>query len=70
MKNLLLISATLALSFGSMTSHADDGFFSSFFSLERHNEITAVTDKDYIDECGSCHFPYQPGLLPEGSLQN
>jgi len=66
MKNLLLISATLALSFGSMTSHADDGFF----SLERHNEITAVTDKDYIDECGSCHFPYQPGLLPEGSWQN
>jgi len=67
MKKLLLISATLTLGLSSMTSYAGDGFFSSFFSLERHNEVTAVTDKDYIEECGSCHFPYQPGLLPEGS---
>ncbi len=68
MKKLLLISATLALGLSSITSHAnDDGFFSSFFSLERTNGVEAVSDKDYIEECGSCHFPYQPGLLPEGS---
>ena len=66
MKKLLLISATLALGLSSINSHADEGFF-SFFSLERKSEVAVVSDKDYIEECGSCHFPYQPGLLPEAS---
>jgi len=30
-------------------------------------EVTPVTDKLYREECGSCHMPYQPGLLPERS---
>ena len=67
MKKLLLISATLALGLSSINSHADDGFFSSLFSLERKSEVAVVSDKDYIEECGSCHFAYQPGLLPEAS---
>ena len=67
MKKLLLMSATLALGLSSINSHADDGFFSSFFSLERKSEVAVVSDKYYVEECGSCHFPYQPGLLPEGS---
>jgi len=29
--------------------------------------VTPVTDKIYVEECGSCHMPYQPGLLPERS---
>ena len=68
MKKSLMFAASLTLSLTGMnSSHAEEGFFSSFFTLERHNEVATVTDKDYIEECGSCHFPYQPGLLPEDS---
>jgi len=30
-------------------------------------EIAPVTNQQYSTECGSCHFAYQPGLLPEQS---
>lgn len=29
--------------------------------------VAPVTYQLYIDECGSCHFAYQPGLLPQRS---
>ena len=29
--------------------------------------LTPVNNQTYIDECGACHFAYQPGLLPSGS---
>ena len=29
--------------------------------------VAPVTNDFYIKECGSCHFAYQPGLLPERS---
>ena len=29
--------------------------------------LTPVNNQTYIDECGACHFVYQPGLLPSGS---
>lgn len=44
-----------------------EGGFSSFFSFKRLIEIRPVSDKVYNEECGSCHFAYQPGLLPEDS---
>ena len=31
--------------------------------------IDSVTWKLYTDECGSCHFAYQPGLLPAQSWE-
>lgn len=46
---------------------AGDNFGSWLFSIERKNEIAPVKDDTYIEECGSCHFPYQPGLLPAAS---
>jgi len=30
-------------------------------------DVAAVNNQQYSDECGSCHFAYQPGLLPERS---
>ena len=27
-------------------------------------DVAPVNNPLYIKECGSCHFPYQPGLLP------
>lgn len=29
--------------------------------------VARVENKTYSTECGACHFPYQPGLLPERS---
>ena len=29
--------------------------------------ITPVNNPTYAEECGACHFPYQPALLPSGS---
>jgi len=31
--------------------------------------ILPVTNTDYQEECGACHFAFQPGLLPSASWQ-
>ena len=36
---------------------ADDGFTTKA-------DVAPVNNQLYIKECGSCHFPYQAGLLP------
>lgn len=33
----------------------------------RGSDVAAVDNPKYAKECGSCHFAYQPGLLPERS---
>ncbi|MDP2804423.1 MAG: diheme cytochrome c [Gallionellaceae bacterium] len=35
----------------------------------RQKEIVPVDNKQYQDECGSCHFAYPPGLLPTKSWE-
>ena len=49
---------------------AEDGF-------NAKTDVAPVNNQLYIKECGSCHFPYQPGLLPAnawtkmmGNLEN
>jgi hypothetical protein len=32
-------------------------------------DVAPVNNKLYAEECGSCHFAYQPGLLPARSWQ-
>ena len=66
-KNLILFITILVLSGSASTSLAGESFLSWLFSLDRQNEVVPVTDEIYIEECGACHFPYQPGLLPERS---
>ena len=39
---------------------ADDGFSTK-------TDVAPVNNQLYIKECGSCHFAYQPGLLPASS---
>ncbi|MDH5178144.1 MAG: diheme cytochrome c [Gammaproteobacteria bacterium] len=67
----LLLTGTALLLTGLPTVHAseNEGYGSWLFSLSRKKEIEPVTDKVYNEECGSCHMPYQPGLLPEASWQ-
>lgn len=32
-------------------------------------DVAPVDNQDYAKECGSCHFPYQPGLMPARSWE-
>lgn len=40
------------------------GFFNRFFSSAG---VEPVNNPQYVEECGSCHFAFQPGLLPARS---
>lgn len=52
--------------------HEDDddehGHFERWFGGSKP-VINSVESKLYAEECGSCHFAYQPGLLPARSWQ-
>lgn len=50
---LLLLSVSLL---------ADDDY-----GYRGYKGVAPVTNKFYLNECASCHFGYQPGLLPERS---
>ncbi len=34
---------------------------------EEEEAVPRVVNKTYLKECGACHFPYQPALLPQRS---
>lgn len=53
MKKLILLSLLVA---GSL--------YASSLGFGERRGVAPVTDKFYEKECGSCHFTYQPGLLP------
>lgn len=76
---MLIMLATYALPVS-----ADDGWFkwlgSMFTDHDEHDDdkhhrkhddeyLTPVNNPNYQEECGSCHFAYQPGLLPARSWQ-
>ncbi len=50
-------------------AEASETFWDWFFSVKRMKEVAPVNDAAYNEECGSCHFPYQPGFLPAASWQ-
>jgi len=59
----LLAGAVLAL--GSAAASADDDWGWS----SRGPDVSPVKNELYKSECGTCHFAYQPGLLPAQSWQ-
>lgn len=65
----LLVLSTVVLGISSASISADDkpGFFSRILSSGKAPGVAPVTNPQYLEECGSCHFPYQPGLLPSRS---
>jgi len=50
-----VVTGTLLLS-GSLVANGDGG-----------GGVAPVNNELYVEECGTCHFVYQPGLLPERS---
>lgn len=48
---------------------AEESLLEAVFTPFRQKEFVPVDNKQYIEECGSCHFAYQPGLLPSKSWE-
>lgn len=46
----------------------NQSLFKGWFGGDKSG-VAAVDNKLYLDKCGSCHFAYQPGLLPIGSWE-
>jgi len=63
------IALVLVLVFaGSSAAFAEqESFWSWLLTFKSRNEVAPVTDEQYREECGACHFPYEPGWLPEAS---
>jgi len=54
-----------------------DRTLSGFSWMQPRADIQTQPNEQYLNECGACHFAYQPGLLPQaswarimGSLEN
>ena len=60
---LILILLTAAFSFSVSADGDEEGIFKRWFETKNAG-ISEVKFQQYNDLCGSCHFPYQPGLLP------
>jgi hypothetical protein len=73
-KNYWLIAGVLAVPLlttaGVALSDGDDRHKSLLSWFTNTNPgIDPKTTQLYTDECGGCHFPYQPGLLPANSWE-
>jgi len=70
-RKLLTIAAVVAASamFFSGTVYGDDDDHEWGFGWFKKSklDVAPVTNQVYREECGSCHFAFQPGLLPEKS---
>lgn len=65
-----IITALLAgLMLAGGVAQAEENLAAAIFSPLRHKEVNPVSNKQYKDECGSCHYAYPPGLLPSKSWE-
>lgn len=69
MSNKLKVGALLvvALLANSTCAQAEETWSVWDIIFKRVKEVKPVNDKQYLKECGECHFAYQPGLLPARS---
>ena len=74
---LLVLSLTaggvLCMAFADDDGHRDKHRYQkrgqNHFEDNGHSDLPIVSDPDYTENCGACHFAYQPGLLPSGSWE-
>jgi diheme cytochrome c len=76
---ILLINGVFIKALADDDDHEEKKWYKKIFDREddddHHNSskkyknkyITPVNNPTYEKECGACHFPYQPELLPSGS---
>ena len=58
-----------ALSLSSACALAEQDFLDWLFTFESQKNFMPVSNKQYQEECGACHFAYQPGMLPARSWE-
>ena len=73
LRTLGLVTAAL-LAFGAAglaigDSDDDDDDLRRGGWIEPGRDVAPVTNATYAEECGACHMPYQPGLLPAAAWQ-
>src|ERR1017187_6324740 len=51
------------------SAQAEENVADWLLNFSRTNGVKPVVNKTYKEECGSCHFAYQPGLLPTRSWE-
>ncbi len=61
------IALVLAAMMVSGVAVAEESLIEALVTPLRQKEVRSVDNKKYKEECGSCHFAYQPGLLPAKS---
>lgn len=62
LKSAAIVAAAFAVVLGSFISYAGEHEWRI-----TGEAVTPVNNETYAAECGSCHFAYQPGLLPARS---
>jgi len=65
MKCAAILTALISINSGSAKAEESIGEWLMDFSHSKG--VKEVSNKFYLEECGSCHFAYQPGLLPAKS---
>ncbi|WP_456379985.1 diheme cytochrome c [Thiolapillus sp.] len=69
-KLLIVISGILLLAGITACNHDDhEHGGESTYKYFTRLDVAPVENAQYREECGSCHFAYQPGLLPARSWQ-
>jgi hypothetical protein len=65
------VAALLAIALLTSSGYAaaEEEFLDWLLTFQRQKNVKPVTDKQYQEECGGCHFAYQPGLLPAKSWE-
>jgi len=66
-KTVALLAA--ALFFGSASAMAEETMGGWLGTFSHTSGVNPVSNRQYKEECGSCHFAYQPGLLPSKSWE-
>ncbi len=71
---LLPVSVMLLAGTGLVLADRDgddraEGWFFPRWMMPQHTAYNSEHGKLYKEECGSCHFPFQPGFLPASSWQ-
>ena len=62
-----ITSALIGLCLSTGVVWGDDDSWLKYLGGGSSRDVAAVTNPLYEEECGSCHFAYPPGLLPEAS---
>ncbi|MDD5058289.1 MAG: diheme cytochrome c [Sideroxydans sp.] len=68
-KNLKYAALLAGLLCMSGVAHAEENLLEALITPFRQKEVHPVDNKQYKEECGSCHFAYPPGLLPSKSWE-